>query len=327
MHKRIHTIGDPHLGKRFVNGVPLHRRGEREKMVRERFVDELLVPCDFNVCMGDLLDKMVVDIATVLFAADEYRHAAAVRPNTLFIVLRGNHDASRDADKRSSFDLFRELVRGVPNIVVVDDCASSIGDLLFFPWHPFKTAAEVVEQIPADEYRRFRNGQHPICFGHWDIKDFDGQNTNLVPVEQLKKLQPAQVITGHYHKAGVYDVDGLQVEVTGSLQPYAHGEETDESLYVTRKLEELGDDLSIYKDKCLRVLLKPGQSLPDVGIDCLQLTVKRVAEDGTIEPEDVSVELDPFDLRALFDEAMSSEQLPSEFTAEIWDKFKELQHA
>jgi DNA repair exonuclease SbcCD nuclease subunit len=321
-HTRIRTIGDPHLGKRFINGVPLHRRGEREALVRAQFQEELCVPCDFNVCVGDLFDRMVVDIATVLFASSEYRLAAEERPNTLFIVLRGNHDASRDADKRSSFDLFRELVRGVPNIVVVDEEAVAIDDLLFFPWHPFKTAAEIVEQLPGRKYVRT-----PICFGHWDIKDFDGQNTNLVPVEQLKKLQPAQVITGHYHKAGVYDVDGLQVEVTGSLQPYAHGEETDESLYVTRKLEELGDDLSIYKDKCLRVLLKPGQSLPDVGIDCLQLTVKRVAEDGTIEPEDVSVELDPFDLRALFDEAMSGEQLPAEFTAEVWNKFKEMQHA
>jgi DNA repair exonuclease SbcCD nuclease subunit len=243
MHTRIHTIGDPHLGKRFVNGVPLHRRGEREKMVRAQFVDELLVPCDFNVCMGDLFDKMVVDIATVLFAADEYRHAAACRPNTLFVVLRGNHDASRDADKRSSFDLFRELVRGVPNIVVVDDRYQYMAELVFFPWHPFKTAAEIVAELTDVDHLTNGGEIQPICFGHWDIKDFDGQNTNLVPVEQLKKLNPARVITGHYHKAGTYEVDGLQVECTGSMMPYAHGEETNDDLYVTVTLEEL--------EKCL----------------------------------------------------------------------------
>jgi hypothetical protein len=82
-----------------------------------------------------------------------------------------------------------------------------------------------------------------------------------------------------------------------------------------------------FRNKCVRVLLKPGQKLPDEPIDCLQLTVKRVAEDGTIPPDDVGVELDPFDLRALFSEAMSGEQLPADFTDMVWAKFKEMQHA
>ena len=31
--RTIELLGDAHLGKPFIHGVPLHRRGDREKMV------------------------------------------------------------------------------------------------------------------------------------------------------------------------------------------------------------------------------------------------------------------------------------------------------
>ncbi len=35
---QICRLGDPHLGRRFLKGVPLDRRGERETAVRSDFI-------------------------------------------------------------------------------------------------------------------------------------------------------------------------------------------------------------------------------------------------------------------------------------------------
>jgi hypothetical protein len=49
----------------------------------------------------------------------------------------------------------------------------------------------------------------------------------------------------------------VEVIVTGSMQPMAHGEDPEERLYVTRSLPEVEADPDAFKDKCLRVDLKP----------------------------------------------------------------------
>ena len=70
---KVRFIGDPHLGRVFKTGVPLHRRGEREEMVWatfEKALTENTQDIDAIVIMGDLFDKMHVPNAVVLRASD-----------------------------------------------------------------------------------------------------------------------------------------------------------------------------------------------------------------------------------------------------------------
>ena len=51
-------LGDPHLGRTFVHGVPLHRRGEREVMMWRNFAQSLSnVTTPLHICLGDLFDR------------------------------------------------------------------------------------------------------------------------------------------------------------------------------------------------------------------------------------------------------------------------------
>ena len=87
-------LGDPHLGKRFVTGVPLHRVGDRERMVWEDF-HHSIAACrtPMHVCMGDLFDKFIVAPEVLMGAFQAYLQA----PSSVdYIILRGNHDVSRD---------------------------------------------------------------------------------------------------------------------------------------------------------------------------------------------------------------------------------------
>ena len=48
--------------------------------------------------MGDLYDKPFVPYSIVWRSAQLYLDAARAHPTRLFVVLRGNHDASRDLE-------------------------------------------------------------------------------------------------------------------------------------------------------------------------------------------------------------------------------------
>jgi DNA repair exonuclease SbcCD nuclease subunit len=119
-NSKVKLLGDPHLGKSFKTGVPFHRLGERERMVMEQFRDELneVEDANYHVCMGDLFNKYIIAPEIVLFAYQSYVEAASKNPNTTYIILRGNHDASKDRERASSFDLFAALVASIKNIKV-----------------------------------------------------------------------------------------------------------------------------------------------------------------------------------------------------------------
>jgi len=92
MSMMFKTLGDPHLGKRFVEGVPLHRRGEREAHQWAEFERSLndVSSAKNHICVGDLFDAFSVDEATVLRAAEHYVSAAARHRGTHYYILRGN---------------------------------------------------------------------------------------------------------------------------------------------------------------------------------------------------------------------------------------------
>lgn len=298
-------LGDVHLGRTFIHGVPLHRRGERELMMWRDFANSLSdVMTPLHICMGDLFDRAVVSYDTIVSAARFYMQAAAEFPQTRFVILRGNHDASRDVDKVSAFDVFSMIVKCIDNIRPVTE-PENIDGYWFFPWDPVRSAAELVKNYATPA---------PACFGHWDIACDDH---NVIPVQELAAAGITKAYTGHIHLPQRFTRAGVKVIVTGSMQPLAHGEDPDERFYVTCTLAEVEANPEAYKDKCLRIDLKPGEVF-GMEIDCLQLTVRRPEE----ELCDEAVVLGDFDLMALFETAFETEGVPGLVREKVIEQYQ-----
>lgn len=281
----IEALGDPHLGRSFVHGVSLARRGDREARVWADFTDSILnTDADVHVNMGDLFDKAYVSYDVIMRAAQLYIEAATANPDRVFVVLKGNHDWVRDLDRHSAFDIFAAIVEHMQNVFIVSTRWVFMEQLAFFAWHPTILAADMIPIIEKGP---------TIAFGHWDVESFGGAGENLIPTKQLAEAGFTHAYTGHIHKADEFDRDGVAVSVVGSMQPYAHGEESNDDLYVTLSKAELTDQLH---DKCVRVILQPGEIL-DEEIDCLSLTVKKI--DGP-EDEMPTVVLGDFDMEKMF---------------------------
>lgn len=284
---RVHLIGDPHLGKKFEEGVPLHRRGERELGQALQFAAELETDAETIVMVGDLFDNPYVSDAVIVAAARAVLGAAERNPATMFVMLAGNHDKPRNLSLVGAWHAFREMTQDrLPNLIILDRPAC-VGGLAFFPWEWDRRADDQVQDI-ADAV----GIEHAI--GHWDLAVFDGKDDHLAPIAALREaFGDVGMWSGHYHKAGVY----LEVvNCTGSMLPYAHGEG---DLYVTLTREEAlaRDDLH---DKHVRLLLAPGEDEPD--IDCLALTHKRVRPENDEQP---TVSVDDFDFHQIVRERIN----------------------
>ena len=108
-------LGDVHLGKVFVNNVPLNRRGDHEKIVWKEFERQLDPEgAEVHVNLGDLFDRPYVPYSVLDRAAQLYLNAARSHPDTEFVVLRGNHDASRDMEAVSASTSSRGSSRANP---------------------------------------------------------------------------------------------------------------------------------------------------------------------------------------------------------------------
>lgn len=316
------TLGDTHLGKVFRTGVPLHRKGDREEMVWAQFEASLMnVTTKYHVMMGDLFDAFAVPEAVVLRAADIYRRAAAKNPGTYYIILRGNHDASRDVTKASSFDVFSELMCSLDNNVFPMKDVGIVGPYGFIPWHPFKSSTELAHDLLA--YSEL--GTFPAVFGHWDTVSYGGNDDNLVPTNVLNKITKL-IYTGHIHLPSVFERDGVTVNVVGSMQPYSHSEDGKDLLYVTVPAgQEVGKD---FTNKNLRLLVNPDEPYSPGDIDCLSLITKRVSsveEEG--EEPDIEVSYEAFDMRTLFTSCLSEANVGSAVADQIMQKYEELKNA
>ena len=181
----IKVVGDPHLGKAFMNGVPLARRGERECLLRQAFLQALNPQgARIHVLLGDLFDRPKVSFETIFFAAEAYREIVQANPQVEFFILAGNHDLSRDSTHVSALQLFQMMV----SVSVLTEPTRIGEDLLAVPWSPWKTAAEVVGEI---------NENAVTAFGHWDL---DGNGPNLIPTKALARLGIKRVFNGHVHQ-------------------------------------------------------------------------------------------------------------------------------
>ena len=282
---KFKLIGDPHLGRVFKTGVPTHRLGDRERLVEEQFYAEISDRTSVPVIiMGDLFDKYSVPESLVLWTADKLNEAARWKD---IYVLRGNHDLSRDEEKRGSFDVLERLC---PKVVFVKDfweivLPNHVGRLLLFGYNAFKSAAELVDVLP-------RNLNYLAAFGHYDLTSH-GSDFNLVPTEVFAELKIETAYTGHIHKRQTIERHGVTVHAVGSMQPYAHGEQAEgDPLYQTLTLDEFNArNPEDFLDVNLRILLK-GDEVFDQQVDCLSLVFKHIADDET-EPLDVAY--DSFD--------------------------------
>ncbi len=267
--KTVALIGDPHLGRKFENGVPLHRRGERERKQLANFQDQLVQGADIVVMVGDLFDHPHVGFKVVLDAYTAIDEAAA--HNEIFL-LAGNHDLPRNLEVVGAFEMLEALLDSRPNVTIVRKPWVG-GGLALFPWEWNRTAIEQIDDAFA--------GAAEAAIGHWDLQSFGGDDSHICPTAALKAKfgDELAIYSGHYHLPGEYEVDGHTVVCTGSMEPYSHAEDPDGSLYVTLTLDELEgrDDLH---DKCVRVLLAEGEELPS-DLDCLALTAKRAAKEDT----------------------------------------------
>jgi DNA repair exonuclease SbcCD nuclease subunit len=313
--REVAYLGDPHLGREFKNNVALDRRGEREQAqwaAFERSLNEV-ENVEMHVCPGDLFDKFVVPLEVIFKAAEIYRVAALKHPDVHYVILRGNHDMSRFADKVSAFDMLeRLLIDSASNITCVVDKPLYFKDCLFVPCHPFKTAAEVIEPY---------GNKAQAVFGHWETQSFGGEDENLMPYKQLALLTDIAV-TGHIHTPDEFKHEtGLNVLVTGSMLPYSHAEDPKGDTYVTLTLLEYETtDPDTLKNKCVRVLLQSGEDIPEA-VDCLQFSVKKVKAKDEQPIEEVKIA--QFDFKELFFRALKEVEVDDDIQKDVWDRYQE----
>lgn len=293
-------IGDPHMGKDF-KGVPLHRKGEREQMQIDDLRRNLLQDCRMNINVGDVFDKPLVDLKVVHAVADLYHEASAAKPDVEFVVLAGNHDLFRqlvDKDGRplkGSFHALARMIGHLSNVTVLFEPAI-INDVGFFPWQ---------WDVPAKDQVDALGGNYRYAVGHWDLADFGGSVEHLVPTQTLGDHGATDMYSGHFHVAGTYTVNGIDVSCTGSMQPYTHGEDPEGKFYRTVTLDEL-DDIDA-TNLNLRVVLKPGETLPDV--DCLSIIPLRQGEPEALDLTG-DVGLDDFELSVVLGQKFEELDVP-----------------
>lgn len=283
-------IGDPHFGRVF-NGTPLNRRGEREAMQLAQFSEELNCGDHLVVMVGDLFDRPFVPLPIIHDVINAVLYAAENNASTTYVMMAGNHDKSRQLDTRAAWEVFRLAVHD--HVIVLDEPWQYQG-YAFFPW---QWGVPALDQLDAIE------GPIHTAIGHWDLQSFGGDDSHMAPTRALvEKFGPIEIHSGHYHTTGDYEVDGITVHCTGSMQPYSHAEDPSGEMYVTLTVDEAlnRDDL---RDKCVRLILEPSEEVPL--IDCLQLTHQRQRE--TIE---IEVNLGEFSLAQTLDEEFSDKCVP-----------------
>lgn len=290
---KILFIGDPHLGRRFITGVPSHRVGDREAFVYAQFsrlLDNTDPLISKIIIVGDLFDKFVVS-PTVVFEA--FRLLNNVSEDIDVYLIPGNHDLSKDTTKISSFQLLTTILDRVPNIHVIKKSenrpiyynnAKDILNLYFDCYDPFSDC------IAAEDMEELAKSGPIISTGHWDSLSI--LDHGYIPHKDIL-THSTLTVSGHEHTyreyAYPFDKSKSKVLFTGSMQPYSHAEDPDKNIYTTISEKDLSKyDLSKdFKYKCIRIECSPLFALTEP-VDCFALTFKVIAE----EQKDIEVELE-----------------------------------
>lgn len=297
---KIQTIGDPHLGKLFRNGVPRNRLGDREKMVFETFDNLLSLESDYTIILGDLFDKIQINNETLNKTATSIASASIKYPNRKFIILSGNHDLSKDVSRTSSFKLLESYFNSVKNniysnVFFITEYSDPIlipefRTLLYFShYNPFKSLDE--EVVTLNLKNSFKSADLKIAFGHWDTIDYDSNKyiNRKIPSVLLKEFD--LIVTGHEHKPTIKEIDNKSILISGSMQPYAFSEETkqDGLLYVNIKadtlLKILDDNPDYFAYSVVRIYYDPTKELipPFNCLSCSYKIIEQVLDQGSLE--------------------------------------------
>lgn len=304
---KILCIGDPHLGRRFITGVPSHRLNEREE-TQYAELERLLNPSDplidHIVIMGDLFDRFVVSPTVVLRAIELLKSASNANKGIEYFVLPGNHDMTKDTSKKSSYQLFYEVFSYDRSIVEVNRNVSFNTSMMHFIHPDFTNAPDAYVGLYFEAYNAFKVTDYEmeisdryaaaskkIAFGHWDSIDISG--SGYLPSSDLLTGSDL-VVSGHEHtyKESFYPTHPTKpVLFTGSLQPYSHAEDPDKEKYITVKAEDLSNyDLAKdFKYKCLRIECTPSFA-PTEAIECLSLSFKVIVPEVVQTTSDEQLE-------------------------------------
>lgn len=327
--KKIGLIGDPHLGRKFETGVPLERRGEREESQWAQVEEELNTPgLDVAIFVGDVFDQFAVPNAIVMRFYSLLMDAYSNNDNLRILVLRGNHDASRDVGKVSSYAILARMIESGNRIVITEDqpevveFEDSVLRIGLLPWHPFRNSREQAK-ILTNEGLEF-----DLVVGHWDRVTFEEEPHNNIPFNELRAYTKL-LVSGHDHNACEYKMGDVEVIYTGSLQPYSHGEDADGETYITMPLEEvrakLAEDPTFFHDKALRVQLKPGERV-DFPIDAWAVTTKLIQNNGE-DFVDISVQAESFDTIDVISRCLAKHGVNDEVATKTLNMYKERHNA
>lgn len=294
---KILFIGDPHLGRKFVTGVPSHRVGDREEYVYSQFKRLLDVTNDplitKIIIVGDLFDKFIVNPTITLEA---YQMLSQVQDNVHVYLIPGNHDLSKDTTKVSSFQLLTQLLKPLSNNITVVKASGSypinydneVLNLYFDCYNPFTDCV-----VDCDLETIAKSGPI-ISTGHWDSLSI--LDRGYVPHQDILS-HSTLVVSGHEHTYREYtypfDKSKSKVLFTGSMQPYSHAEDPDNDIYITIKEKDL-TKYDLEKDlkyKCVRIECNPLFVLSEP-IDCFALTYKIIAD----EKAEVEVDVEAVDV-------------------------------
>lgn len=314
--KKIQTVGDIHLGRKYINGVPLHMRGNMERMQREKF-KELLANTDVLgfVLVGDTFDDFIVDPADVDYAASTLLDAARNSPDRWFVVLGGNHDEAKDLTRKSSFDNFKLIVKeaSLPNVRVIEE-PTVFENMGFISWSAKYSAKELAEQL----IEQWPGGYLHAVFGHWDVHlPGNANHYNMVPTEQLKAIT-TKVITGHVHTPEVLERDGVEIIITGSILPLSHGESIEgDDLFFTVTRKEYDEDPKKYDRKFVRFILEEDEDLPEGDFLQIKAYVKPQKQSLPDEGEEAT----EFDVAKLLGKFLVEHDVTAKRAAEVVERF------
>lgn len=301
---RYRLIGDPHITRKFEFGVPLARRGEREESLFKQFEDELSDKGEqLLIVVGDLFEKPGVNLKDLHRAMLLVLAAAKANPDRKVVIMAGNHDISAQQNDPGGFDILSLLNGSLPNLIIAHK-PLVIDGIALFPWEWSRCAIDQLEVV--------RGFGFDVAVGHWDLVSYgDGPNDHLCPAAKLVEMGCKEIKSGHWHLAGEYDVDGITVTCTGSMQPMTHAEDPDGKLYVTLTLAEYGEiDPAVYKDKYVRVVAAPGEEVVPLQ-DCLGFKIKR-SHDETDISDYGEVQIDGFKVADVIAKHMKKHEVPEE---------------
>lgn len=298
-------IGDPHLGREFKANVPLDRRGEREVMMFKDFERQLNGLDDLIVIVGDLFDHWHIHFKYLERTLGIILAWQKRNPKKKLVIMQGNHDYSPAKGVYGAFDILELALKPYDNIHVVRKAETLCG-VVFFPWQWERSALEQIDDVTL---------WTDTAIGHWDLVDYGGDTGHLCPATQLEEHGVKRIISGHWHVAGDYDVAGVNVRCTGSMQPMTHAEDPEGKMYVTLTLEQYEkSDPSTYKDKYVRVIAPSGSTISEPET-CLGF--KTQLPIGKEQQEAERVSLGDFDIHKILDSKLKKHEVPELVAKEI----------